>query len=261
MNEQNIPQSPQLNEPVQSSKNIWLTIITIIVTAIVVGGGVYAWQKSNLRTTEQSLQQQITDMQNQIANLQKPTRPVVTTPETPQEPATPADVTANWETCENKELGFSFRYPTSYGDFQISINNGEAGKKFTGNFQNNKYFSIGGITADYSAGRSGYFLDFVKYLSEGGKYYHLMALDTKRLVEPIKILTADGQKILIVNGNSYVEERNIEGPTINPGSNGGALINIPSSGEFKGLAVWNSDINNLPQIDFEEILMTFKFTK
>jgi len=36
-------------EPVQSSKNIWLIIASIIVTALIVGGGVYAWQKSNLK--------------------------------------------------------------------------------------------------------------------------------------------------------------------------------------------------------------------
>ncbi|MFC1756577.1 hypothetical protein ACFLZC_00230 [Patescibacteria group bacterium] len=51
MNEQNIPQS---NGPVQSSKHIWITIIAVIVTAVVVGGGVYVWQKSSLQSVEQS---------------------------------------------------------------------------------------------------------------------------------------------------------------------------------------------------------------
>lgn len=258
MNEQNISQP---NEPVQNPKHIWITIIAIALTAIIVGGGVYAWQKSSLQSTEQSLQQQIKTLQSQIVSLQQVASPVTTTPETAQEPTQSTDEIANWKTYENKELGFSFRYPASYGDFQVSINNGATGRKFTGLFQDNKYFSIGGLTADFSAGQSGDFLDFGKYLNEGGKYYHLMVLDKKWLLEPIKILTASGQKILIVNGNSYVEERNEDGPTINPGSNGGALINIPGSGEFKGVAVWNSDVNDLPQSSFEEILMTFKFTK
>jgi len=259
MNEQNIPQP---NESVQGSKHIWITITAVIVAAIIVGGGVYAWQRSSMQSTEKSLQQQITNLQSQIENLQQTTPPVVITPKTTQEPTQPIDETANWQAYENKEVGFSFKYPASYGDFQISINNGETGKKFTGNFQNNKYFSIGGITADFTAGRSGYFLDFVKYLYEGSKYYHLMALDKKWLVEPVKMMSVDNQKILIVSGNSYVEERNnIEGPTINPGLNGGALINIPGRGEFKGVAVWNSDVNALPQSNFEEILTTFKFTQ
>lgn len=74
------------NAPVQSSNNIWKIITAILITAIVVGGGVYAWQKSNMRIVEQSLQQQITDMQNQITDLQKPTQPIAAIPETTETP-------------------------------------------------------------------------------------------------------------------------------------------------------------------------------
>lgn len=64
----------QLNEQpiesIQSSKNIWIIVVSIVATALIVGGGVYAWQKSNLKSTEQSLQQQISELQNQISQLQ-----------------------------------------------------------------------------------------------------------------------------------------------------------------------------------------------
>lgn len=92
MNEQNIPQT---SEPIQSSKHIWITIIAVALTAIVIGGGVYAWQQSSMQKTEQSLQQQITALQNQIADLQKPTQSAITTPEETQEPTPPADETAD----------------------------------------------------------------------------------------------------------------------------------------------------------------------
>ncbi len=68
MNEQNIPQS---NEPVQDSKHIWIIIIAIIATALIVGGGVYAWQRSSVKKTEQNLQQQIVSLQEQISQLQQ----------------------------------------------------------------------------------------------------------------------------------------------------------------------------------------------
>ena len=58
-------------ESVQSSKNIWITIIAVIATALIVGGGVYAWQKSSLNNTERNLQQQISVLQNQISQLQQ----------------------------------------------------------------------------------------------------------------------------------------------------------------------------------------------
>ncbi|MCG2698295.1 hypothetical protein L6307_04390 [Candidatus Parcubacteria bacterium] len=64
-------QNEQPTEPVQSSKNIWVTIVVVIVTALIVGGGVYTWQRSNLKTTEQDLQQKIFSLQNQISQLQQ----------------------------------------------------------------------------------------------------------------------------------------------------------------------------------------------
>lgn len=58
-------------ESIQSSKNIWITVIAVIVTALIIGSGVYAWQRSNLKNTEQGLQQQISVLQNQIGQLQQ----------------------------------------------------------------------------------------------------------------------------------------------------------------------------------------------
>lgn len=67
MNEQNMQQPNELIQ--SSSKHIWIAI-AIIATAIVVGGGVYAWQKANLNSTQQTLQQQISALQNQVDQLQ-----------------------------------------------------------------------------------------------------------------------------------------------------------------------------------------------
>jgi cell division protein FtsL len=63
MNEQNIPQE---KEVVQSSNNI-SSIIIIVLTALVVGAGVYIWQNSKL----QNLQQEINSLENQIKLIQQ----------------------------------------------------------------------------------------------------------------------------------------------------------------------------------------------
>lgn len=68
MNKQNIS---DYNKLIQNSKNNWITIIAVIITAIVVGGGIYAWQASNLKFAEKTFQQQITLLQNQINQLQQ----------------------------------------------------------------------------------------------------------------------------------------------------------------------------------------------
>jgi len=64
-------QNEQTIKPVQSPKNIWTIIISIIVTAFIVGGGVYTWQKSHIKNTEQELQQQIYILQDQIIQYQQ----------------------------------------------------------------------------------------------------------------------------------------------------------------------------------------------
>lgn len=68
MEEQNNPQ-PIMS--IQNSKNIWIILFSVIITALVVSGGVYAWQRYNTKLTEQSLRQQITYLQNQINQLQR----------------------------------------------------------------------------------------------------------------------------------------------------------------------------------------------
>lgn len=109
MSEEN---SVQSNEPVQSLKHIWIILIAIVLTAIIVGGGVYAWQKSSLRATEQSLQQQISDLQDQIANLQQPMQSSVTNQQVSEEATQPDDETANWKTYQNSALGFELKAPS-----------------------------------------------------------------------------------------------------------------------------------------------------
>lgn len=61
----------QYNGLIKSSQNPWIIIASIVITALVVGGAVYIWQNSNLKSTEQSLREQATLLQNQIDQLQQ----------------------------------------------------------------------------------------------------------------------------------------------------------------------------------------------
>lgn len=104
----------------QNQRNIWITIIAVIITSIIVGYGVYAWQKSNLQSTEQPPNQQITDAQNQSTNLQKSTSPIITKPEKTRESTgteeanTAKNITTKpeWTTDTDQQLGISFERPT-----------------------------------------------------------------------------------------------------------------------------------------------------
>lgn len=175
---------------------------------------------------------------------------------------------SKWITYRNDELGFSFEYPQEYGDFSVDIIPGDRGKIFRGGFQefsnvweDNKYFTIGGNTIDFVADRSIFFLDFIYYSKDSDKFFDYKATGKKYQLDPAKTMFIDGQKAIIVDSKSYHHDRASE-LLVGPGFNGGALINLPNNNrEFKGLAIWNSDINKLSQKKFEEIVSTFKFNR
>ena len=116
MNEQSFSQT---NQPVQSSKNIWTIIASITMTALIVGGGVYAWQRSSLKSSEQNLQQQIATLESQIKLLQQSANqdnndiPPLTN-EDSNEVETVSDLTSldqTWDLYTNHKYGFSIKVP------------------------------------------------------------------------------------------------------------------------------------------------------
>lgn len=104
-------------ESIQSSKNIWITVIAVVATALIVGGGVYAWQRSNLKNTEQGLQQQISVLQNQISQLQQAqtNQNLPNTQDQQQDNDTaPTQPPANNKQSSNAKLYSSDRYNLSF---------------------------------------------------------------------------------------------------------------------------------------------------
>lgn len=93
MNEQN-------NEPIQGSKNIWITLIIVAVTALIAGGAVYAWQESNLNKIEKNLQKQIITLQNQVNQFNQQI-------DQPQE-------IAREIVYKNSKYGFSLTFPQTW---------------------------------------------------------------------------------------------------------------------------------------------------
>ncbi|MBD3231407.1 hypothetical protein GF322_01975 [Candidatus Dependentiae bacterium] len=120
MKEQSFSQS---SEPIQSSKNIWITVVAVIVTALIVGGGVYAWQRLNLKNTEQSLQQQISMLENQSKELKEHQNILknqldelkknrnINDQQANTPPASNMETTNSWQLFQDNEVGFSLKYP------------------------------------------------------------------------------------------------------------------------------------------------------
>ncbi len=156
----------------------------------------------------------------------------------------------------NPELGLSFKYPIKSGKIDFQIRGGETGKEFWGSVSD-RIFSFSGLTFDYTASRGGGFHDTQGYYESKGKYYFKFVGTEKFLIEPLKIIYAkSGDKILIVDDNSFVDFRNTDGPSLSPGKNSlGALINLKNK-EFSGVAFYAK----MPLKDFEEILKTVEIS-
>ena len=105
MNEQNLPQP---NEPIQSSKNIWVIIALIVFTALVVGGVVYVWQGSIIKSTEQVLQQQISTLEGQLNELKENS---IENDQQAGKSTVDIKTTNDWQLYEDKTAGFSLKYP------------------------------------------------------------------------------------------------------------------------------------------------------
>lgn len=108
MNEQNFPQS---NESIQGLKNIWIIIGSIVITALIVGGAVYIWHRSNLKSTEQTLQRQITLLESQINQLKQNLDQATIDNQQIEETN---NKTADWNKYSNSKYGYSIKYPKTW---------------------------------------------------------------------------------------------------------------------------------------------------
>ena len=61
----------QFNEPTQGSKNMWVIIVTMVITVVVISGGVYYWQRSKAKIEIEKLQNQIVSLGNNAQQLQR----------------------------------------------------------------------------------------------------------------------------------------------------------------------------------------------
>ena len=98
----------------------WKIVLAVIVTVVILGGGVYYWQNSKT-----SLQAPVSEEKNNDADE----LPIVNEPtdqskkETPTETAESANKTKNWKTYSN--LGVNLKYPN---DGAYSIETPETGR-------------------------------------------------------------------------------------------------------------------------------------
>lgn len=95
---------------------MWV-ILSMVLTAIIVGGGVYIMQQNSLHKMEDKLQSQINALQAELnKKTGQATTPEPTTTTTPSSttPSTTPSIYVGWKTLMNTDNGYSLQYPSDW---------------------------------------------------------------------------------------------------------------------------------------------------
>jgi hypothetical protein len=238
------------NQPFKNKSILIPYLLSLILVALVSGGGVYLWQINVSNNPKIPLNQLIIPT---VTNVQEDT------------PAITENETIGWKTYKNEKYGLEFAYPNEFSPIRDMTSKGDTGIQFAVVSANNE-FVVAGDSLDYSEGRSGSTADFQGYINNNGviklrSMYggpgiakeHFIDLP-KELIKDI-FINKNGVEILMVNGKSYDGEmRNAVYGTAGDGRYN-ALINTKNT-EIPGLIFIAPA--GYPEDDFLKIVSSIK---
>lgn len=180
--------------------------------------------------------------------------------------STSSAATSNLKTYTNKEIGFSFQYPTSLDDFIFTMTPGDVGNAFSGKSSSSNgsdFIGFGGISVDFSLGRGALFGDFSGYSNQNNQIYFFSVGD--RITSSNNLIDSKAIKKIYKNKNG-VEIVLLTGYTLK----GDLFLPLPCGiGEGNVGALVNTNNKTYPGIAFKfpktlesnltQILDTLKF--
>lgn len=259
--------SPTKKEQKSSSNK---STVIVIIIALVVAGAIWAWKGQEVQeigskaaaeksALKKQLENQISDLQNQVSGLVKENTDAKTEKRQYEEKiAALADAKIEFI---SKDLGISWLYPAIYGKLDVTASKGAQGR-FTGIFQDYDKLFLGGISKDFKASGTIDFLYIRGFEKRDDKYY-LKTVDMYKNYEiiPKKTISISGSEALIVDEKSFPAEKLSSAtttPVFNPGKgNIGAIINLKSA-DFPGMAIWNQETATLTPEKFEKLIKDIK---
>lgn len=103
-----------------TSTLLFRTVITILATGLLVGGGTYYAVSNKATSDQQILQEKIDSLSRKVSNLEEEALKAAATPTTnsatpaPNPPTPAVDPTADWKTYTNTKYGYSIKYEPTY---------------------------------------------------------------------------------------------------------------------------------------------------
>jgi uncharacterized FlaG/YvyC family protein len=268
---------PQKITSTNSSNQFISLFISIIITAVVVGGGISVVQKlisskhimeakNETENVKSEFQTKLEELKNKLQGTESENE------ELKNKEEKLAHIISNAKReYENKNLGISFSYPASFGEVTVAYENGDAGKNFIGSFSEFNKLVFGGVTKDYSVIRKLELIDTQGYRIRSGKYYFKSIGEGPDVYEfePFKILEVDDTEIPVIDKEDFMEESISAEATVDEESSEVvieqknkilALVNLEGE-EYTGMAFLDNDTEELPLDDFEGILNSIAVEK
>lgn len=255
------------------SKNSFLNnLIVFIITALIVGGGIYFWQQQrsedridkiseNAVTTRIDFEQRIENLKNKILGLEKSKKELEQENITLKERVELLDGAK--KDFSDSELGLAFEYPALFGEVKVTIHEGATGTSFMGEFTKNEKLKFGGLSRDYASDSTSTELDIIDtlgYYSERNKYYFQPAGDGENQdfeLQPAKIIGAPAGEVLLLDKKSFVGQDEFSkasgDTTIGIGENVAGLANLKDD-IYGGVVFVNMDFGIMPLENFENML-------
>lgn len=244
MIEKNILSQTPINQPIKEvpkKKSVLIPyLLGLVLVAILSGGGVYLWQKSEVNRKEITLNQIVTPMVTSVQGII---------------PTVSDNQTADWKTYKNEKYGLEFAYPSEFSSVRETIIKGETGIQFLIGFPNkttkdgvdSQGFIVAGDSLDFSQGRSGWITDFQGYINNNGiiklrSMFGGPGIAKENFVDLPKELVKsifknkNGVEIIMVTGKNYDNEM------------GNAVYGTAGEGRYNALI--NTNNNEIPGLIF-----------
>lgn len=253
-----------------------LITASIIITALIVGGGIYLWKdkeyeanvgrlSESAQTTRLEFEQRIDGLKNKILGLEKNYKELETENQELKERVALLDGAK--KEFSDSSLGLSFEYPALFGEVKVAILEGATGTSFMGEFTKNDTLKFGGISRNYASDSTSTaigVLDTLGYFENRNKYYYQAAGDGKdqdHELQPAKIIGASGTEVLLLDKKSFVGQDGFSEAAgkkyIDIGENIVGLANLKSS-EYGGVSFLNMDFGIMPLENFENMLRSIE---
>jgi cell division protein FtsB len=241
--------------------------LAILITALIIGGAVYAWQKSTKQELANQLGQEAKEtrmnFEKRIDNLKNTITDIESEKETIKQTAEELKKQARLLLGAKKEygaesLGVSFEYPALLGEVVITEETGATGTVMAGSFDESEKVRFGGASAGFAAndaatGTAQSFTRTLGFEERGDGYYFLTPKGAFK-VEPMEVFElANGEEALLLDKNSFTATIEGDVSPVDIGGNLGAVVNL-SNGVYPGVGFLNTDFGVMPLEDFKKMI-------